>query len=545
MVVGWTSPAAYAVARTRSRERVDAGMAVGQARTAELRLAELMAAISLATDLQHGYPLETGLRRTLLAVGLARELGLEGQDLSDVYYTALLEQLGCTGGAHELAAFFGGDEIAALRAGLTLDPRIIGQAILGLAKQSPIDAAALVTRSAVAGARMARAHLASACESADRLARRLGMSNGVLRALGHAVARWDGWGIALGIPPISGESIALPARITSLAVDVAIHLDHGGHRAALAMVRQRAGKTFDPTVARTFLQHADGLLAQVEVESVWDAAIAAEPEPRPWLPASRLDQVAQAFADFVDLKSPYTLSHSTGVAHIAEGTARAIGLDDSAVVAVRRAGLLHDLGRLSVPNGIWDKRGSLTHADWERVRLHPYYTERILTCSPALRALAQTAGMHHERLDGSGYHHGLLASSLSKAARVLCAADAYQAMTEERPHRQALSPAEAADQLSQEAKTGRFDREVVDAVLASAGHTRVRERAAWPAGLSEREVQVLRLVAQAKSEKEIARQLFISIHTVHHHVKQIYEKTGVSTRAGAALFAMENDLILH
>jgi HD-GYP domain-containing protein (c-di-GMP phosphodiesterase class II) len=524
---------------------VDAGTAVGHTKTTGLRLAELMAAISLATDLQHGYPLETGLRRTLLAVGLARELGLEGQDLSDVYYTALLEQLGCTGGAHELAAFVRGDEIAALRAGLTQDPRIIGQTILGLARQSPLHAAALVTRSAVAGARMARSHLASACESADRLARRLGMSNGVLQALGHAVARWDGWGIPLGIPPISGESIALPARITSLAVDVAIHLDHGGHPAALAMVRQRTGKTFDPIVARTFLQHADALLALIEVESVWDAAIAAEPEPRPWLPGSRLDQVAQAFADFVDLKSPYTLSHSTGVARIADSTAQVMGFDDAATVAVKRAGLLHDLGRVSVPNGIWDKRGPLTHAEWERVRLHPYYSERILMCSPVLKALAQTAGMHHERLDGSGYHHGVSASSLPKAARVLCAADAYQAMTEERPHRQALSPAQAAAQLSQEAKNGRLDREVVDAVLVSVGQTRARERAAWPAALTEREVQVLRLVAQAKSEKEIAKQLFISINTVHHHVKQIYEKTGVSTRAGAALFAMENDLILH
>jgi HD-GYP domain-containing protein (c-di-GMP phosphodiesterase class II) len=517
---------------------MDTGTAVGQTKTTDLRLAELMAAISLATDLQHGYPLETGLRRTLLAVELARELGLEGQELSDVYYTALLEQLGCTGGAYELAAFVGGDEIAVLRAGLTQDPRTI---VRWLARQGPVDAAAVVARSAVGGIRMARAHVASACEAADRLARRLGMTDGVLRALGHATTRWDGW----GIPSTSGESITLPARVTTLALDAAVHLDIGGRLAALAMVRHRAGKELDPTIARAFLRNADALLAQIEVESVWDAVIAAEPDPRPWLPASRLDHVAQAFADFVDLKSPYTLGHSTGVAHVAEGTARAMGLEGAAMVAVRRAGLLHDLGRVSVPNGIWDKRGPLTHAEWERVRLHPYYSDRILMCSPVLKALAQSAGMHHERLDGSGYHHGISASSLPKAARVLGAADAYQAMTEERPHRQALSPAQAAAQLSQEAKMGRLDRDVVDAVLASAGHSPVRERAAWPAALTEREVQVLRLVAQAKSEREIAKQLFISINTVHHHVKQIYEKTGVSTRAGAALFAMENDLIFH
>ena len=517
-------------------------MASGQVKTpTDLQLAELMAAISMATDLQHGYPLEKGLQRTLLAVGLARELGLGGQDLSDVYYTAMLEQLGCTGGAHELAAVVGGDEIAALRAGLTGDPQIIAKAFLELARKRPIEGAAVLARSVVAGQRIVQSHLASACESADRLARRLGMSRGVLVALGHTVERWDG----KGPNAIPGESIALPARITLLAHLVAIYVDLGGRATVLTMVRRHSGKYLDPAIARTFLQNSDALLQRTEVESTWDAALAAEPEPRPWLPASRLDQVAQAFADFVDLKSPYTLSHSTGVARVAEGAARAMGLDDAAVMAVRRAALLHDLGRVSVPNGVWDKRASLTRADWERVRLHPYYSERILTHSPVLRVLAQTAGMHHERLDGSGYHHGASAPAISIGARILAAADTYQAMTEERPHRPPLSPTEAAAELGQEAKMGRLDREAVDAVLDSVGQARAKGRAAWPAGLTGREVQVLRLVAQAKREKEIAKQLFISTTTVHDHVKHIYQKAGISTRAGAALFAMEHDLILH
>ncbi len=516
-------------------------MAVRQAKTTDLRLAELMAAISMATDLQHGYPPEKGLRDALLAVGLARAIGLDGQDLSDVYYTALLQLLGCTAHAHELAAFAGGDEIAVLRAGITGDPQIIGKAFFDMARHRPLDAAALLARSVGGGRRLIQSHIASACEGAVRLARRLGMSSGVLLALAHAATRWDG----KGLPPISGESISLPARITRFALLVEIYDELGGPTAAAAMVRRRAGKELDPTIAGIFLQNAEALLGETAVESIWDAAVAAEPEPRPWLPASQLDQVAQAFADFVDLKSPFTLSHSTGVAQVAEGAARAIGLDEAAVVAARRAGLLHDLGRISVPNGIWDKRGLLTRADWERVRLHPYYSERILCHSPMLGPLAQTAGMHHERLDGSGYHHGASAPSIAIGARVLAAADAYQAMTEERPHRPPLSPAEAAAQLSHEVKTGRLDREVVDAVLDTVGQAPAKERAAWPAGLTDREVQVLRLVAQAKREKEIATQLFISTNTVHHYVKQIYLKAGVSTRAGAALFAMEHDLILH
>lgn len=337
----------------------------------------------------------------------------------------------------------------------------------------------------------------------------------------------------------------MPARITGLAFLAVAYDQFGGRTTAVAMVQQRAGGGIDPTVASAFLRNADHLLGQVEAESIWDVALAAEPEPRPWLPASRLDQVAQAFADFVDLKSPFTLSHSTGVARVAEAAVRVMGRGEEAASSARRAGLLHDLGRVSVPNRIWDKHGPLTGAEWERVRMHPYYSERILAHSPRLQPLAEVAGMHHERLAGSGYHRGASAVSISAGARVLEASDAYQAMTEDRPHRPALPPSKAAEQLGQEARTGLLDHESVEAVLEAVGQARQHERQAWPAGLSGREVEVLQMVAQGKREKEIGRALFISTNTVHHHVKQIYEKAGVSTRAGAALFAMEHDLVLR
>jgi HD-GYP domain-containing protein (c-di-GMP phosphodiesterase class II) len=363
------------------------------------------------------------------------------------------------------------------------------------------------------------------------------MSTGVRRALSHVYTCWDG----RGFPPISGEAIALPARITRLAFLVEVYEQLGGRDAAVSMVRRRAGADVDPTIAATFLRHADALLGQLEAESVWDAALQAEPEPRPWLPASRLDQVARAFADFTDLKSPFMLGHSTGVAEIAEKAGAAMGLAD--VTEVRRAALLHDLGRVSVPNGIWDKRGPLTGSEWERVRLHAYYSERILSHSPLLAPLGQMAGMHHERLDGSGYHHGASAPAIPRTARLLAAADAYQAMGEERPHRAALSPVAASEELRHMAAAGWLDRDAVNAVLEGTGERRPRERAVWPAGLSDREVDVLRLVARGNPDKEIGRALFISRNTVHHHVKQIYEKIEISTRAGAALFAMEHDLI--
>lgn len=507
----------------------------------DLRLAELMAALSLATDLGDGFPLEKALRDAVLAVGLARELGLDGPELSDVYYVALLEHLGCTANAHEIAADYGGDDIAIRHHTLALDigrpGEVFAKTFQVLIKDfGPIEAASIL-------ARMLRGpwrtRTASTCEAADRLARRLGMSEGVRQGLAHVYARWDG----KGFPGVSGEHIALSARIVHLAHLVETLWAVGGQEAAEAMVRRRRRGDFDPAVADAFLQNAAALVAQMDAPSIWESALAAEPEFRPWLPASKLDEIARAFADFVDLKSPFMLGHSSGVAKRAEAAGRALGMDDADLAALRRSGLLHDLGRVSVPNGIWDKTGRLTEAEWERVRLHPYYSERIMSHSPALQPLGHIVGMHHERLDGSGYHHAVTSASIPKTARVLAAADAYQAMGEERPHRPALSPIASAERLNDEVKAGRLDREAVNAVLESAGHTLSRERASWPAGLTDREVEVLRLVAKAKPDREIARVLFISPNTVHHHVKQIYEKAGVSSRAGAALFAMEHDLI--
>jgi DNA-binding NarL/FixJ family response regulator len=177
------------------------------------------------------------------------------------------------------------------------------------------------------------------------------------------------------------------------------------------------------------------------------------------------------------------------------------------------------------------------------VRLYPYHTERIVGRPAAFEGLAPLAGAVQERLDGSGYHRGVPAAVITTAARVLAAADVYQSMTEERPHRPALEAAAAARELTAEVEVGRLDREAVGAVLAAAGHPAKRPRTTWPAGLTEREVDVLRLVAAAQPNKEIASVLFISDETVKNHVRHIYEKIGRSTRAGAALFAMENDLI--
>jgi HD-GYP domain-containing protein (c-di-GMP phosphodiesterase class II) len=296
-------------------------------------------------------------------------------------------------------------------------------------------------------------------------------------------------------------------------------------------------------VAAAFVQHGPALLAEAAALDPWVAVVAAEPEPCRFIPEAGLDDLARTFADMVDLKLPFTRGHSVGTAALAEAAARQLGLSTSETITLRRAGLLHDLGRVSVPNGIWETPGPLTASAWEQVRLHPYHTERILARSPMLADLARLAGMHHERQDGSGYHRQAAGAQIPLSARLLAAADAYQAMTQARPHRPALTAPLAAEHLRTEVKRGRLDGEVARAVLAAAGHPAPSRRTVWPASLSEREVEVLRLIAHGASYKDVASHLTISPRTAAHHVQHIYTKIGVATRAGAAMFAMEHDLV--
>ena len=209
---------------------------------------------------------------------------------------------------------------------------------------------------------------------------------------------------------------------------------------------------------------------------------------------------------------------------------------------LRRAGLIHDLGRLGVSNAIWDKPGSLTQAESERVRLHPYLTDRMLARVSVLGPSREIAARHHERLDGSGYPRGLTAASLTPSDRLLAAADAYHAMTEPRPHRAPLDPDRAVRDLRAEVITGRLDGTAVDAVLTAAGH-RAPARHLQPGGLTAREVEVLGLLARGHSTKEIGRQLVVSPKTAANHVEHIYAKLGVSSRAAATLFATQHGLM--
>lgn len=292
-------------------------------------------------------------------------------------------------------------------------------------------------------------------------------------------------------------------------------------------------------------REAVALWPLLETTLLWDAYLDAEPGAPQLIEGARLDAVALGFARYTDLKVPCFLGHSPAVAELAVAAGESEGLPAEALADLRRAGWLHDLGLASVPNGILEKPGPLTPAEWDRLRLHAYYTDRILSRVPMLSAATQAARAHHERCDASGYPRGVAPNADERAARILAAADMYRALTEARPHRAALTATRAAELLAVEAKEKRLCSRAVDGVIAAAGlkpAPRSSEKPR-PDGLTAREIEVLVQVARGLTSKEVATQLAISTRTAQHHLEHIYEKIGVTTRAAAALYAVRHELL--
>jgi len=512
---------------------------------APVRLAELVASFSLASDLGTGMPMEWAVRSAVIAVRLGEVAGLDEARLQDVYYLSLLALIGCTADASRFAELVG-DELALTGGeGQTVDWGNSKAAMSYLIRHvgaglPPLRRARILAGFFTAGKEVwvegSRGH----CEVAQRLSERLGVAPSILPLLDQVFERWDGRGRPNAI---KGEAIALPVRVGQLARDIEIFHRLDGIDAAVAMARERSGSSHAPNLVEHFCRHAGTICADLTIESAWETVLAIEPGPRPVMAREQLDDAALAIADFADLKLPFTLGHSRGVAALAEAAGRRCRLPEEDLAAIRRAGLMHDLGRVGVSASIWCKAGGLTEGEWERVRLHPYYTERVLARSKALAPLGHLAAQHHERIDGSGYHRGLAGGMIPPTARLLAAADVYQALTEDRPYRPARRPEQAAAELEREVKSGRLDSEAANAVLAAAGHRVRPARRELVAGLSEREVEVLRLLARGLSNREMGRELSISKETVNHHVRHIYDKIGVSTRPSATLFAVQHGLL--
>ena len=494
----------------------------------KVRLAEIMMVLSCATDLGMGQSMGWGLRGCLLAVNFAKALKVDRSQQRDVFYLSLLHYIGCTTDTHRVAEFFGNDlkvmryfalqHMGDLPSSLQLPspPTVIKEPVSGWSKDSNIER----------------------CETAIKLAQWCGFWSEIVTGLWQLFERWDGRGLPDGL---AGEAISLPVRIVQIAQDAETFYRIGGVDMAVEVVKQRSNTGYDPQLAAAFCFQAPTLFESLS-DATTKTVLDAEPLPTQILIGKRLERALEAIADFVDLKSPYTVGHSRGVAKIAEATAKQLGLEANVIATIRLTALIQDLGRISVANNIWDKPGSLTDNEWEQVYLHTYYTERIISKSEVLRPLGTLAVLHHERLDGSGYHRALPASMLSIAARILAVADTYQAMTEPRPYRLPLKPSKIAETLQQEALNG-LDLEVVNATLKATGNRSKSQKLKWAGGLSQREVEVVRLIARGNTNRAIATKLNLSVKTVGHHVQHIYKKLNVTTRTAATLFAVQNDLL--
>jgi HD-GYP domain-containing protein (c-di-GMP phosphodiesterase class II) len=508
-----------------------------------LRLSELLGVLSFGADLGMGQPMDHVLRQTMIALGMAERIGLDADERDAVYFGSLLAWVGCHIDAYEQAKWFG-DETA-----LKHDARLVDFAgptsrplfmlrHLGSDRALPRRLAMLPGMLGDAG-RAAESMVDNHWRATDDLMERIGLDQLIRDTVEQSFERWDGRGVPRGI---GGAEILVTSRLVSLADVVGVFHGAGGVEAAVAVARERSGTQFDPELVDAFVGVAEELFAELEATEPWSAVTGADEASRYWLAHERLDAALEAVADFVDVKSPWTIGHSRGVAALAAEAAGHYGLSDDDATRLRRAALVHDLGRLGVPNSIWDKPGRLGPAELERARMHVYLTERMLATSPALAPLAAIAGQHHERLDGSGYPRGLTGGDITPAGRLLAAADSYHARLEPRPHRPAQSRDQAATELRADVRAGRIDADAAAAVLAAAGH-RGGKRREYPAGLTDREVEVLRLLARGMSNKEIAAELVISPKTVGAHLEHVYAKLGVSNRAMASLFAAKHGLI--
>ena len=443
---------------------VRAARVVADERRMEVLLSEVVAALSHALDITEGQPRGHARRTCLIGMRIGDEWGLDDAQRSSLFYALLLKDAGCSTSASQVAALYGSDDAAVKRDRTTTDHRRPAESIAHLWRQTAPAGGAVSRarhlRSLVAhGADGSRALTAMRCERGADIARMIGLDEDTARAIRELDEHWDGRGYPDGL---GGDAISPLGRILCLSQTMEVFWQEGGPVAACDVARRRSGGWFDPELARiaSRLEHDERFwegLATTDVAGL-------EPADRVMrIDEAGLDAICAAFARVIDAKSPYTANHSNGVAWIARELANARGLDGVECTMLHRAGLLHDIGKLAVSNRILDKPGKLDDAEWAAIRIHPAMTFEILSRVAPLSDFALTAAAHHERLDGSGYHRGVDGSQLDLGARLLAVADVAEALSAQRPYREALACDEVLAIVGRDAGT-RLDASVVDAL---------------------------------------------------------------------------------
>jgi HD-GYP domain-containing protein (c-di-GMP phosphodiesterase class II) len=512
-----------------------------------VRRADFLMALAYATDLATGHSRDFALRSCVLAMRFAEVARLDELTSRAVYHQALLRFIGCNADTHLLAAAWG-DEITLRRELHHIDMGnraefveiFVGAITRKFAGASPEELAEAVKRGLAEGPQVNIPILSGHCEVAQRIAERIGLPEEIRENLGQIYERWDGKGLPRGL---SGNAVKFPVRLVTLAQDAIALTDHHGFETMKAMIAKRAGGGYEPELVDLFLTHAEKLLAGLDGPVDRETILALEPAPHSMLDEEACDEAYLAIADMIDMRMPFTFGHSRAVASLAHAAGKHLGLPASDIRDVRRAAYTHDIGELAVPVSTWMRAGPLTERETDAARLHPYHGERALaSLGGDGKAVASLVQRHHERLDGSGYHRNSRGPDLSPAARVLAAAEAFQTAREARPHRPAMSDVAAAAKLRNAVREGRLCPDAVEAVLTCAGQP-ARRSAERLAGLTPREIEVLRLIAAGDTAKEAARKLDISPKTADNHIQSLYSKIGVTTRAGAALYALERGLV--
>ena len=513
-----------------------------------LRLSEFVATLALAQDNAFGQPLESQLRSCLLATSICEAAGFDEDVRETAYWVALLRYVGCTGHAHEVATVFG-DEIAIRAQTLVHDaanPTEVMRDVMAFATagRSPEERDAIVKMIQETAREWAVYNFSSGCEVADMLVQRLDFGPDVREALRFTFERWNGNGYPAHA---QGEAIPLAMRVVHLSHDMEAigRLFSPDH--AIEAARDRRDRTYDPALADLFVEHGRGWLDQLAEIEPWDAVLALEPEPHRMLSGEELDDALTVAADFIDLKSPYMGGHSRRCAELAADAARVLGLAEEAVTAVRRAALVHDFGTTVVPNSILDKPGPLTRTEFDRVELHPH-ADRA-DAAPLARSGRPQPGrvrapreVRRVRVPQARARR----RRRSRSARPGGDGDLRGADDRASGPSAVLAP-DAAAELRRLESEGVLEPRASRAVLVAAGHGEPRapsgKRQHHPGGLTRREVDVLRLAARGLTTRQIADRLTISPKTADHHIQHIYGKIGTSTRAAAALWAMQHSVV--
>ncbi|ESY65835.1 LuxR C-terminal-related transcriptional regulator [Mesorhizobium sp. M0051] len=513
-----------------------------------IRRADFMMVLAYASDLATGHSRDFALKSCVLAMRIADRAGVSEQVRRNAYHQSMLRYVGCNADTDLLSATFG-DEIALRQDLVGLDMgnraelgRVFVQAFKRFYYDLQPDAQAKAVEAAMSQAlAVARPVLIAHCEVAQRIGERLGLSGEMGRNLGQIYERWDGKGLPRGL---SGEEVLPAVQLITLAQDVIALSDAVGIVEMAETVASRGDGPYAAHLARLVAANAAVLMEGIGVTVDRETILALEPDPPVSLDEADCDEAFLAIADMIDMRMPFTQGHSRMVAELAEGAGRQMGLPAADVRALRWAGCIHDIGELVVPVATWMRNGPLSVRERDAAQLHAYYGERALASfGREGEAMASLVLRHHERLDGSGYHRKVGGSDLSPAARILAAAEAFQTSREERPHRRALSSDAAATQLRAAVREGSICPDAAEAVLSFAGQRSRRAPHRPLAGMTPREIEVLRLIAAGLTAKEAGRNLDISPKTADHHIQNVYAKIGVTTRAAAALYAVEHGLV--